>query len=126
MKIKEIGKIKGLRIHTEEIEVDATSVIEHAFFEDRNCSNYRKDSIEYMVKNKIDFHSTTNSSHEMFKKFVKVECPQCHKDMTLNSGGGNGSASTALYVCNKCGINTSITIPCEGINVNWSRRNFTY
>lgn len=122
MKIKDIKKLKGLGIRTEEIEVDATSIIEHAHFENHNCRDYRKESIEYMIKNKINFHSTCNNDHVMFQKLIKVECPVCHRNMIVKNGSGNCSTSTTTYVCDKCKVNVNITIPSDsGIHVNFEK-----
>jgi len=120
MKIKELSDL-GLGVRIDDIEVDVTSVVENAFFERHNCQDYRKESINFMIKNKIDFHSTCNNDHEIMKKLIKVSCPVCHKNMKVTSGGGNGSISTTTYSCDECSTNVNITIPDSGIHVDFER-----
>jgi hypothetical protein len=73
MQIKDLKEI--IPINIGQVEVDATSLIEHYFFDKPGHSDYRTDSINFMTKQKINFHSTCNSAFNVVKKFVKISCP---------------------------------------------------
>jgi hypothetical protein len=91
MEIQELKKkVEGLRVNWEELDVDLTEIVEHAFFEKPGHTDYRKESIQYMVRNKIDFHSTCNSVFDVARMYLKFECPHCGKEMKMCGGGGAG------------------------------------
>jgi len=114
MKIEDIEKILPIRV--KDIEVDATSVIEHHFFErGSRHGDYRTESIDFMVKNKIAFHSTCNSAYQAIGKYIVVKCPTCHKNMKSGTGSGSSSQNTMNYSCD-CGTEASLTIPSDGLS----------
>jgi predicted RNA-binding Zn-ribbon protein involved in translation (DUF1610 family) len=116
MKVREISEILP-SVKIDEIEVDQTSVIENYFFERRYSKDYRKDSIDFMVKNRVDFHSSCNSGFDVMKRFVHVVCPVCGKNMSAGDGSGSGGTTSMQYKCEHCSVEVFITIPTEGFEV---------
>ena len=115
----ELKKLRELiQVDINKLEVDATSVIEHRFFEKGGFGDYRQESINFCIKNKIDFHSTCNSAFNVMKSFIKIKCPVCKKNMEPASGSGSGLTETLHYVC-ACGTDVSLTIPVEGIIISF-------
>ena len=116
MKIKDFKQLKNLpTINVEEIEIDHQSLIETTFFHDANCKDYCKDSINYMIENKVDFNSTNNTDYQIMEKFIIIYCPCCKTLMHTNGGSGNIDTQTTCYHCSKCHTCIHITIPCNGI-----------
>lgn len=116
MQISELKNL-GLGIKIDDIEVDATDVIERAFFGNHTCNDYRNESIDYMVKNKIDFHSTCNSIFNVTKRFIKIVCPTCKRNMVYISGGGSADSFHHSYRCEHCQTQADLSIPSEGFRV---------
>lgn len=106
-------------INTESLDVDATASIEHNFFENSLKLDYRQDSVNFMIKNKIDFHSTCNNVFNITRKFIKIACPTCKNEMSYEDGGGNSDTNTSNYRCDKCKTTASITMPNEGIHFSF-------
>lgn len=111
-------KLNGLGISASSIEVDMTRIIEHAFFENEDSTDYRNDSINFMVKRKIDCHSTCNSIHNFISKFVKISCPNCQKDMSVHSSGGNNNSHTTTFRCS-CGTKFYLATPNDGLSIEF-------
>lgn len=121
MHLKEFQeKYPGIRIKTDEIEVDPTMLVEHALFERQNCDNYRTETINYLVKHKIDGHSTCNNTYEFAKAFVKISCPACKEEMKVNTGSGNSNTHTITYKCS-CGTKFYLTIPNNGFSFEFPK-----
>jgi predicted RNA-binding Zn-ribbon protein involved in translation (DUF1610 family) len=121
MKIEDFdSKLPGIRVKIGQIEVDPTHIVEHACFEDRSDrrKDYRDLSIDYFLKHKVDFHSTCNSIYNVAKRFIKIKCPKCGKNMELNGGGGNSSLHNLNYTCT-CGTKANLNMPNEGFSVQF-------
>lgn len=119
MKLKDFQKkCPGVRLQLGELEIDATRLIEHSLFEREDCRNYRQETINYLVRHKIDGHSTCNNIHEFAKAFVKVQCPSCHKNMKIDGGSGNSHSHTVNYKCD-CGTMFHLTTPNDGMSIEF-------
>jgi predicted RNA-binding Zn-ribbon protein involved in translation (DUF1610 family) len=119
MKLSELRKITNFGIN--DVEVDPTSVIEHIFFENNNCNDYRTESVKHMIKKEIDFHSTCNSAYNVVKMFVKIVCPKCGSEMISNTGSGSSNSHTVNYECSECKTKVALTIPSDGFRVSFQK-----
>lgn len=84
------------------------------FFNDKR--NHRQRALDRVIKDRLPFCSTANSTHEVLTRLVNVVCPYCQQNMTLVNGGGNFVMHTGSYQCD-CGAEVSITLPTEGLSV---------
>jgi predicted RNA-binding Zn-ribbon protein involved in translation (DUF1610 family) len=117
-----LGKNQLLPINPTYAEIDPTEIIEHYFFE-RGKGDYRQETIDFMLKNKIAFHSTCNNNFDMAKRFLKVTCPKCGKEMKYSGGSGSSGAYTHRFECKRGCPTVSITIPSDGISISGDDHN---
>ncbi len=121
MKIKDI---ESLRIDINEIEIDITPIIEQKFYDSKACDNFREDSVNYLISNTMNFHSTPNNFLILMKRFVKIICPKCKREMPQKGSGGIPSAYIITYDCSKCKTKLSISVnPEDAIHINFDKSN---
>lgn len=119
MKIKDFKKF--VNIDPEEVEVNAIELLEEHFFEDRNCTDYRNSAINVCNNKKIDWTSTENNTYQIFKRYIKIECPKCGREMEILNRGVNCNESYATYKCDTCGTQVNLTIPEKGFSVSFKK-----
>ena len=61
MKINEIKEL-GLNINENDIEVDLMRIVEHHYFNRPTKKDYRIEAIDFCIKRKLPFHTTTNNA----------------------------------------------------------------
>ena len=121
MRIKDIA---ALRIDINEIEVDITPIIEQKYFESKTCKNFREDSVNFFIYKKINFHSTSNNFLILMKRFVKIICPNCKREIQQEGYGGSPSLYTIIYKCNNCSTVLNLVVnPNEIISINFDKSN---
>lgn len=119
MKLKDLKQI--IDVNPEEVEVNAIELIEDHFFNDRLCSDYRNSAINVCNNKNIDWASTGNNSYDVFKRYIKIECPKCHREMEILNGGGNCNTNYATYKCGTCGTQVNLSIPDKGFSVYFKK-----
>jgi len=120
MKLKDIKKL--IPIKTDEIQVDSTAMIENYFFNNTPVTkNYKEESIEFMIQNQTNFHSTFNNIDILVKKFLKVSCPKCNCEIESKGGGGNSDFTTINFRCPQCSTEISLSFPHDGISVEFKK-----
>ena len=118
MKIKDVRNVLSLSDHrVGEIEVDIERIVENHFFD--HGRDYKKESVDFMIKKRVNFSSTVNTDFHVMSSYIKVKCPVCRSIMKSNGGGGSTGTITVGYVCSKCNTVVSVTIPCDGIRFNF-------
>lgn len=75
----------------------------------------KKNEIDFIVDNKINYSSNINTHYNFFKRFVKIECPVCLKDMGEPfSGGGSSNFHHTDYKCSVCQTKVSLGSFADG------------
>ena len=80
-------------------------------------TDYRKDSINFAIKEKIDFDTTANSVYQFAKEFVKVKCPTCNQIVDGKGGGGTAKSHNIEFICKECKTKVVINTPEDGYSV---------
>ncbi len=103
---------KRLNISDEEIKdaVHWVKLIEHHFFNEEHTGSYQNKTIDFCIRNKIDFGVTQNNPYEMLTRFIRIVCPRCLMEMQVKSGGGDTHSHGISCRCVKCGTEGSIRI----------------
>ena len=102
-----------------EIELNPTRVFEDYYFSnDRIAGNkskdYREQAIDRCIEEKVSLNSTANNIFNMSKRFIKIICPICGKDMETKSTSGNSDTYTIRFIC-ECNTKGYIDLPMDGI-----------
>lgn len=118
MKTKDLKKF--IPINVDDLEVDPAVVTEHHFFNSNSTHDYRKESINFLNKNRISFHTTPNSSHTFATLFIQVKCPKCKKILKGGGGGGSTNRNHIDFHCKTCKLSVSITTPDDGYSVSYN------
>ena len=119
MKLKDLKQF--IDVNSEEVEVNAINMIEDHFFNNPECSDYRNSAINFCNNKKIDWSSTENNCYDVLKRYVKIECPKCHREMEVVNGSGNCNSSYVTYKCNSCETQVNLTIPKKGFSVYFKK-----
>jgi hypothetical protein len=120
MKLNEIKKL-GINVIEGDIEVDAARLAEDHFFRYSGPSeNYRTKAINFLIKKRVDFKSTSNSVSNVVERFVRIICPVCDQTMARENSGGSSDWTTD-FSCPCCHTKASITLPCDGISFCFDR-----
>jgi lysyl-tRNA synthetase class I len=109
--------------YKENMNINSTRVFEDYYFNndrpiDGKTKDYREKAIDKCIEEKVELNSTTNNLFNMSKRFIKMICPICGKDMEAKSGGGNSDSYTVNYKC-ECGTKGYIDLPMDGIWFNF-------
>jgi len=102
-----------------DVDVNPMRVVEHQHFSSPSSHDYRGDAIDECVREKLDFASTCNVVFEMAKRYVKVSCPKCRRNMENRGGGGSGTAITIDYHCKHCDIAFELSMQSDGMFVSF-------
>lgn len=108
------------KVNIDEIEVNPIRLLEEKFFNDKFCSDYRGAAINVCNNKSINWSSTENNAHDVSKRYVKIKCPKCHKEMEISNGSSNSSVSYTTYKCT-CKTQVTIAIPLNGFSVKFSQ-----
>lgn len=121
MKIKDM--VNHFPVNTKDIDVNPLRIAEDYYFHQPYTNDYRDEAIKAVVKKKLSFDSTCNSVFEIAKKFIHVSCPGCNKTKLEAKGGtGSGDIFHIDYQCPLCETKVSITIPVDGISINFPEK----
>lgn len=74
-------------------------------------TDYRKQALDFVAKNKLPFQSECNSHYELFKRWVKIVCPYCNGETEVTDGGGSANYNSVNYRCKGCKAEISIGGP---------------
>ncbi len=89
-------------------------LVENYYFRKRNCKDYRNASIDFAIKNKLNFSSSQNTYNDFMRRFVKVSCPTCNMSLTGKGGGGTSGSFHTDYYCDDCKVEVSLSGNPEG------------
>lgn len=78
--------------------------------------DYRKEALEMLIKDRISFISTCNST-PLVNKFINVTCPSCGECMEYTRYTGCGDKMHISYRCKTC--KTELTLSLENFYVNF-------
>ncbi len=93
--------------------INHTVTIEDYYFRDPGKDDYRQRAIDFSIEHQISVTTTQNNGFELMRRYIKVRCPQCRKNMQSGTGFGNGGGQTLHYNC-PCGVEFHLTIPLPG------------
>ena len=95
--------IKPATIDAQEYDI-AQLVVDEEFGRKRisGTSDYRKRSIERLVKMHVPWTTEENISPIAIMEYIRIRCPYCGSDATSEGGSGSGFQYTARFKC-ECG-----------------------
>lgn len=76
--------------------------------------DYRDAAIDRCVKAKVPFWSEANTAYDLMKRYVRLACPHCDKNMSVVDGGGSSITTSITYHCKACNIRASLTTLSDG------------
>jgi hypothetical protein len=82
---------------------------------------YQERALDHVVRAEMNFCSTHNSLDLIMRRYVKVACPLCHKEMELRLAGGNSVQSDIGFYC-ECGVILNFSLPYEAISVKFPEK----
>jgi hypothetical protein len=114
----------GIPANLNSVDINPLILAEQHFFskphKDGEINDYRKKAVNLCIDKRVNFSSTANNAYPMSHDFIQIKCPLCGGVMKTNGGGGSGNHTTIRYTCTKDGMKSSITIPYDGINFDFS------
>lgn len=79
--------------------------------------DYRELVIDRLIKSGIPFSSEFNIFWDLAKRYIKIVCPYCGKDMEYYSGGGSAYNCSVDYRC-ECGAKFFLSAFPNGMGIN--------
>ena len=84
---------------------------------DNKNMDYRNRAIDKVIDLGLPFSSECNSHHEITKRFVKIVCPYCGKEMELVSGSGDSHGCSEGFRCPGCKASIMLNLPYDFFSV---------
>jgi hypothetical protein len=112
--IKTLGLLfKTIREYNEEVDHVQLIVSDEFNRPIKKEEDYRDTAIYRLVKNNLSFYNEQNLSFLIMKKFVKIVCPYCGKEMQNSGcGSGNNEVTRMRYSCS-CGAKANLSFRGE-------------
>lgn len=123
MKLSDFKKFIPTDRYLDEVEINLMEFMEQITFREGSARrrrgvpyDYRKEALERMIKDKMSFTSTCNSTPLVYE-FINATCPSCGERMEYTRASGCGGETQVSYRC--CTCKTELTLCLENFYVNF-------
>lgn len=123
MKLSDFKKFIPTDRYLDEVEINPMEFMEQITFREGSARrrrgvpyDYRKEALERMIKDKMSFTSTCNSTPLVYE-FINATCPSCGERMEYTRASGCGGETQVSYRC--CTCKTELTLCLENFYVNF-------